>query len=86
MTEKYKKLDIDYELPDDLENAINDYVHFLNTGEGLADTPDYYTMEIMLSLNWCYRDRILNEDQIRELRDYYQHGGILGGKSNGSDI
>ena len=31
----------------------------------------------MCVLNWCYRDKVLSQDHIDELRDYYQHKGIL---------
>lgn len=74
---KYSKLKIDYEIPEELSNMIDEYVCFLNTGEGIAD--DYYRTEIQLILNWCYRERKLSNAKIDELRAYYQEGGILRG-------
>lgn len=70
----YKKLPIDFSIPEDLEELIDQYVTFLNTGKGIAD--DYYRTEIQLCLNWCYREHLLSDDRIKLLRDYYQHKGI----------
>ena len=78
----YKKLNINYDIPEDLSDMIDQYVTFLNTGKGLADAEDYYTTEIQLILNWCYRERLLSEDKIHHLRDYYQHGGIKKDRNN----
>ena len=75
----YRKLNIRQKLPEDLEDMIDQYVAFLNTGKGLASCEDYYTTEIMLILNWCYRARILPEETIQTLRGYYQYGGIKNG-------
>ena len=44
MQNKYVKLSINYHIPNDLSNIIDEYVVFLNTGEGIAD--DYYRTEI----------------------------------------
>lgn len=74
MQNKYVKLSINYHIPHDLSDIINEYVIFLNTGEGIAD--DYYRTEIQMILNWCFREHKLSDKQIQELRDYYQEGGI----------
>lgn len=79
MENRYKKLKVSQKLPADLEDMTDQYVTFLNTGEGLATGDDYYTTEIMLILNWCYRERLLPEETIQELREYYQYGGIKNG-------
>lgn len=78
MQKQYSKLKINYQIPADLSDIIDEYVTFLNTGAGIAD--DYYRTEIQLILNWCYREHKLSDDKIKELRDYYQEGGI---KQNG---
>lgn len=68
----YKKLGIDFEIPELLERTINEFVIDLNENRGrLADC---YEEEIRSLLN-CY-DLCLTEDQIQLLRDYYQWGGI----------
>lgn len=82
----YKKLPISYKIPNELEDIINQYVIFLNTGKGLTDADDYYTTEIQLILNWCFREQLLSEEQIKELRNYYQRGGIKKGENNGQNL
>ena len=72
----YRKLEVDFEITPELDQLLDDYVHFLNTGEGLPE--DYHKTEIQLELNFCYREHILEDDQIQILRDYYQYGGIKG--------
>lgn len=79
----YKKLEIDFEITEELEKLIDEYVHHLNTGEGLPD--DYYRTEIQLELNFCVRERLLNNEQIKLLRDYYQYRGIER-NNNGSGL
>ncbi len=76
----YKPLNIDFEITEELQQLIDEYVHYLNTGEGIAD--DYYRTEIQLELNFCFREHKLSDDQIALLRDYYQHKGILKEKNN----
>ena len=70
----YEKLEIDFAIPEDLEEAIDIYVNVLNTQERPAD--DCYRSEIMVILNWCYRERLLTDEQLKMLRDYYVHKGI----------
>lgn len=72
---RYKALPIDYEIPEELEREIADYIDNLNNDNGSAE--DCYRTEIMCLLNWCYRDKILPEEKIDELREYYQYKGIL---------
>ena len=71
----YKKLDINFDIPEELEYTIDTYLQDLNGPYDTAD--DCYQAEIQVILNWCARDHILEEWQIRMLRDYYEHGGIL---------
>lgn len=71
---KYEKLKINYKIPEELDQLFDEYVTWLNTGNGVAD--DYYRTEIQMTLNWCYREALLPEDKIQELRDYYQRKGI----------
>ncbi|MBE5844109.1 MAG: hypothetical protein E7302_07980 [Butyrivibrio sp.] len=75
----YKPLKIDYKLPEELEDTINSYIHDANFGCGYYD--DVYQEEIKVILNWCQREndrghQILTAEQITELREYYQYGGI----------
>ncbi|MBQ7487456.1 MAG: hypothetical protein IJT77_08185 [Clostridia bacterium] len=72
---KYEPLKIDYEIPEELQIEIDHYIDNLNNDNGSSE--DCYRMEIMCILNWCYRERILTNEQIDELREYYQHKGIL---------
>lgn len=73
---QYKPLLIDFEIPDDLKDMINQYLQYLNKGDRTSD--DYYKTEIKLILNWCLRESLLTENQIALLRNYYQNDGILG--------
>ena len=75
----YTPLPISFEIPEELEDDINRYVDYLNTGETL--TEDCYQMEVKTSINWCFREKILTDDQIQLLRDYYLYGGIHEGES-----
>ncbi len=75
---EYKELETDFTIPDELDDLIKEYVHFLNTGEGIAD--DYYTMEIALAIrdySGRYRNDLTNE-QASLLKRYYVRGGIKG--------
>lgn len=72
---KYKPLSIDYEIPVDLQEEIDNYIDNLNNDNGSSE--DCYRTEIMCILNWCYREGILPDDKIAELREYYQNKGIL---------
>lgn len=76
----YEPLKIDFTITEELKELIDQYVHYLNTGEGIAD--DYYRTEIQLELNACYRNHEMTDEQINLLREYYQHKGILKGNKN----
>ena len=72
----YKPLKIDFPIPEDLEDIINQYLHHLNYEDRMSI--DYYRTEIQLILNWCFRESLLTDEQIELLRNYYQYNGILG--------
>lgn len=69
---KYKKLDIDFEIPELLEEGINGVLKDLNERNGYM--ADCYEQDIRNTLNGC--DLCLDEEQIELLRDYYCRGGI----------
>ena len=77
----YKELELDFEIPDDLQDIITEYLDYLNKGE--TDIIDYYRTEIQLILNWCYRESLLTDEQIKLIRDYYQRNGILRQETTG---
>ncbi len=68
----YKPLPLDFEIPEILENTINDFIDNLNNKNGNLE--DCYRTEIRSILNGC--DLCLSENQIDMLRNYYQKGGI----------
>ena len=74
---RYNKLDIDFEIPAELQDVIEQYVTYLNNSDGSLD--DCYRTEIQLELNHCYRNGLLSAQQIELLRDYYQRQGIKRG-------
>ena len=68
----YKKLNIDFEIPELLSDGIDGMIHDLNENEGrLADC---YQEDIRNTLNGC--DTCLDDEQIELLRNYYCRGGI----------
>ena len=70
--DRYKRLEIDFEIPEILERTINEFLIDLNEKRGrLADC---YEVEIRSLLNCC--DLCLTKDQIELLREYYYRGGI----------
>lgn len=75
---KYQKLDISFDIPEELEHDIDEYIKYLNDveGEGIGVTDDCYRTEILCTLNWCLRESILDGEQIKQLKDYYVWCGI----------
>ena len=67
----YKALTIDFNIPNILEEDIDEFVTALNNGVELVDC---YEQNIRTDLNGC--DLILTPEQDRILRDYYVRGGI----------
>ena len=68
----YKKLKIDFEVPEILTESFDDFVKNLNEQNG--NLADCYEQDIRNTLNGC--DECLTEDQINILRNYYEKGGI----------
>ena len=64
-----KKLNIDFNIPEDLEDIINEYIEYMNNSDKTAE--DYYLTEIKMILNWCKRESLLTQDQIKTIKDYY---------------
>ena len=69
----YKKLKINFEIPDILEESFDDFVKNLNEQNG--NLADCYEQDIRSTLNGC--DECLTEDQINILRNYYVKGENL---------
>lgn len=73
---KYKKLDIDFCIPDTVEKEIDRYVNHINFEDG--NNEDWYRMEIDLALKEAYDTKgIISRKQFDLLRDYYVFKGIL---------
>ena len=68
----YRALDIDFDIPQILEDGIHDFLENLNTHNG--DLADCYEQDIRSTLNCC--DDCLTKEQDKLLRDYYVKGGI----------
>lgn len=69
---KYKTLEIGFEIPELLQEDIDNFLRNLNEKGGTL--ADCYVEEIRNVLNGC--DETLEEGQIALLRDYYVKGGI----------
>lgn len=68
----YKRLEIDFELPETIEDDIEEMLEYMNNG---GQFPDVYMDNLRSDLN-CYK--IDFEDyQVEMLKDYYCRGGIF---------
>lgn len=68
----YKKLKINFEIPEILEDSINGFVKNLNEQDG--NLADCYEQDIRNTLNDY--DDMFTDEQLQLLRDYYVKGGI----------
>lgn len=68
----YKKLEIDFPIPELLETGIEEFLIDLNEKGGKM--ADCYEQDIRSTLNGC--DLCMTEEQIDLLRQYYCKGGI----------
>ena len=74
MEKGYHALDIDFEIPEILEQDIADFLRNLNEeGRNLADC---HEEEIRNVLNECSEFELLTDSQISLLREYYCRSGI----------
>lgn len=74
MIDMYKKLEIDFELPELLEDAIDKFVEYINTTNGSCE--DCYRDEIDFFIKDCMMTHSLTDDQIKIIREYYVWKGI----------
>ncbi len=71
----YKALDIDFAIPEDLQDSIDKFLKYLNTDEtGL--TEDCYRTEIDCDINHCASDGMISGEQVKILKEYYVWRGI----------
>lgn len=68
----YKKLEINFPIPELLETSIEEFLIDLNEKGGKM--ADCYEQDIRSTLNGC--DLCMTEEQIDLLRQYYCKGGI----------
>ena len=73
----YRQLEVDFPIPEFLQDMINEFVDYLNTAEDPLNK-DLYESEIRADLNACDMD--LNEEQYWILANYYCFGGIYGSR------
>ena len=71
---RYKPIDIDFDIPEELQETIKLLLVELNEHNGRS--ADCYEAEIRSILNCCSIDEELTETQIEVLRRYYCKGGI----------
>lgn len=70
----YKKLDIDFKLPEMLEDAIDRFLYHINHEDGNCE--DCYRDEINFFLKECMDTHSITSEQIELLREYYVWRGI----------
>lgn len=68
----YQKLEIDFPITEDLENAINIFVHHINYESGTSE--DCYRTEIHFWLKDSQKR--LTSEQYETIKQYYVLGGI----------
>ena len=74
----YKKLEIDFPIPERLGELIDEFIEYLNDVHEDGRKEDFYRAEIDLELREFHTG--LTEEQKRILRDYYVHRGIYEGR------
>ncbi|MCR5206251.1 MAG: hypothetical protein K6E47_14575 [Lachnospiraceae bacterium] len=72
---KYQPLDVGTKLPSELEVDIKNFLEYIN-GPGDHLSEDCYRTEINCSINWCLREKKLDEATCQKLKEYYVHKGI----------
>lgn len=76
----FEKLKVDYDIPNEVQEDIDRLVDWLNdeqrTETEILYLDDCLRTELNCDLNWCLRERILPEQCIRELKEYYVYQGI----------
>lgn len=68
---RYRKLNTPFNVPEDIDKAIDDLLRALNTDDFSADC---YMSELNSLLNGCDMD--MDEEDVSVLRQYYCRGGI----------
>ena len=77
----YEQLKIDFEIPEELQRSIDQLMEYLNTSKN-PGMDDCERTEVLMDLNWCYRENLLTSEQIDLLKKYYVRGGIHEGKND----
>ena len=78
----YKPLDVDFEIPEYLQEAIDNYIRCLNHEK--ASCYDCYITELDLCIRDAWEEGYYSDEQREILRDYYRWHGIL--KSGNSEV
>lgn len=73
---KYKKLIIDFAVPDFLEEEIDKFIEYINDESKSGTLEDCYRTELHLAI----RDSGISEENKNILEDYYVKKGIYQGK------
>lgn len=74
---RFVEKELSFEIPQELKECIERYITYLNedtTGKYLLE--DCYQTEIVVELNWCKREQLMDMEDIRVLKEYYVYGGI----------
>lgn len=69
---KIKKLKLDFEIPEFLEESIDNFVKAHNSNDSLVDC---YQSELYNDINNCMHGEI-SDEKLDMLRDYYIRGGM----------
>lgn len=72
---KYSELKVDFNIPEFLQDDIQEFVTYLNENPN-GTLADCYESEIRSDINWCNQ---LTKEQEEILRNYYVKGGIFNG-------
>lgn len=79
----YQKIDVG-ELPEELEQEIDVFVHHINCESGTSE--DCYRTEIDCCAKYAKRTGKIADEQYDAVKDYYVHGGIYDSKGRPRDL
>ena len=79
----YQKIDVG-ELPEELEEAIDIFIHHINCESGTSE--DCYRSEIDSIVKYEKRRGKITEEQYDALKECYVHGGIYKAKGRPRDL
>lgn len=76
--ERYKPLNIDFSISEDMQNAIDLFLKYINNKNESGLSEDCYRADIDVLLKDEYNKKKISIDEFNILRNYYVKGQIYG--------